>query len=140
MEPFLQNALIVTVGTLLGVPLALLTLLRRDDERLLDLGFTGGIMLVASFTSLILPGVEGGGFWQVGLGILGGVALIRLLDLFTPHEHLMRGYEGPPELANKVKRSWLVALAITIHNIPEGLAVGSPRPTTWSWASSRRWL
>ena len=64
------------------------------------------------------------GFWQVGLGVLGGVALIRLLDLFTPHEHLMRGYEGPPELANKVKRSWLVALAITIHNIPEGLAVG----------------
>jgi len=60
----------------------------------------------------------------VGLGVLGGVALIRLLDLFTPHEHLMRGYEGPPELADKVKRSWLVALAITIHNIPEGLAVG----------------
>jgi ZIP family zinc transporter len=126
VEPFLQNALIVTVGTLLGVPLALLTLLRREDERLLDLGlgFTGGVMLVASFTSLILPGVEGWGFWQVGLGILGGVALIRLLDLFTPHEHLMRGYEGPPELANKVKRSWLVTLAIIIHNIPEGLAVG----------------
>ena len=60
----------------------------------------------------------------MGLGVLGGVALIRLLDLFTPHEHLMRGYEGPPELADKVKRSWLVALAITIHNIPEGLAVG----------------
>ena len=104
----------------------MLTLLRREDERLLDLGlgFTGGVMLVASFTSLILPGVEGWGFWQVGLGILGGVVLIRLLDLFTPHEHLVRGYEGPPELADKVKRSWLVALAITIHNIPEGLAVG----------------
>jgi len=104
----------------------LLTLLRRDDERFLDLGlgFTGGVMLVASFTSLILPAVEEWGFWQVGLGILGGVALIRALDVFTPHEHLMRGYEGPAELANKVKRSWLVALAITIHNIPEGLAVG----------------
>ena len=65
MEPFLQNALIVTVGTLLGVPLALLTLLRRDDERLLDLGlgFTGGIMLVASFTSLILPAWRGSGRW-----------------------------------------------------------------------------
>jgi len=126
VEPFLQHALIVTVGTLLGVPLALLTLLRRDDERFLDLGlgFTGGVMLVASFTSLILPAVEEWGFWQVGLGILGGVALIRALDVFTPHEHLMRGYEGPAELANKVKRSWLVALAITIHNIPEGLAVG----------------
>lgn len=104
----------------------MLTLLRRDDERFLDLGlgFTGGVMLVASFTSLILPAVEEWGFWQVGLGILGGVALIRALDVFTPHEHLMRGYEGPAELANKVKRSWLVALAITIHNIPEGLAVG----------------
>ena len=65
----------------------MLTLLRSEDERLLDLGlgFTGGIKLVASFTSLILPGVEGWGFWQVGLGTLGGVALIRLLDLFTPH-------------------------------------------------------
>lgn len=102
----------------------MLTLFRRDDERLLDLGFTGGIMLVASFTSLILPSVEGWGFWQVGLGVLGGVALIWLPDLFTPHEHLMRGYEGPPELANKVKRSWLAALAIAIRNIPEGLAVG----------------
>ena len=59
MEPFLQHALVVTVGTLLGVPLALLTLLRRDDERLLDLG----------------------------LGFTGGV--------FTPHEHLIRGYEEP---------------------------------------------
>jgi ZIP family zinc transporter len=42
-------------------------------------------MLEAGFTSLIPPGVEGWGFWRVGLGILGGVALIRLLDLFTPH-------------------------------------------------------
>gem|GEM_PF-6637845 len=69
MEPFLQNALIVTVGTLLGVPLALLTLLKREDERLLDLGlgFTGGVMLVASFTSLILPA------WG-GVGVLAGGA------------------------------------------------------------------
>jgi ZIP family zinc transporter len=148
VEPFLQNALIVTVGTLLGVPLALLTLLRREDERLLDLGlgFTGGVMLVASFTSLILPGVEGWGFWQVGLGILGGVALIRLLDLFTPHEHLMRGYEGPPELANKVKRSWLVALAIAIQDVPEGVAVVMPLlryrlvRTAVAVGASARWL
>jgi Predicted divalent heavy-metal cations transporter len=126
VDPFLQNALIVTLGTLLGVPLALLSLLKRGDERLLDLGlgFTGGVMLVASFTSLILPGVEGWGFWQVGLGILGGVVLIRLLDVLLPHEHLTRGYEGPAGLAKAVKRSWLIALAITIHNIPEGLAVG----------------
>jgi len=104
----------------------LLMMLRRGDEGLLDLGlgFTGGVMLVASFTSLILPGVEGWGFWQVGPGLLGGVVLIRLLDLLIPHVHWIRGYEGPAELANKVKRSWLVALAITIHNIPEGLAVG----------------
>jgi len=84
VERFLQNALIVTVGTRLGVLLALLTLLRREDERLrprlLRRRHVGGRL-----HQLDTSGVEGWGFWQVGLGILGGVALIRLLDLFTPH-------------------------------------------------------
>jgi len=72
------------VGTLLGAPLALLTLLRRDDERLRPRlhrrRHVGGRL-----HQLDTSGVVGWGFWQVGLGILGGVALIRLLDLFTPH-------------------------------------------------------
>lgn len=125
MDPLVLNALILIMGTLAGVAAGVLPF-RKWGEGLVDLGlgFTGGVMLVASFTSLILPAVERWGFWQVGLGIAGGVAFIRLLDVLLPHEHLVKGYEGPAVLAGKLKKSWLIALAITIHNIPEGLAVG----------------
>ena len=123
MEPLLSNAAIVTAGTLLGVGMGLTG---RSWDKAIEygLGFTGGVMLVASFTSLILPGVKEWGFWQVGAGIVAGVALIHLLNAVIPHEHLIKGYEGPAAMIGKLRKSWLIALAITIHNVPEGLAVG----------------
>jgi len=98
----------------------------RVSTKYLDLGlsFSAGVMLVASFTSLLLPSIEYAGFTVTFLGFLVGVALIVLLNKYMPHEHLMKGYEGPVELRERFSRVWLMTLAILIHNLPEGLAVG----------------
>jgi ZIP family zinc transporter len=95
------------------------------------LGFAAGVMLAASFFSLIIPGMEiaRGIFvhqWIVALVVTTGVVLgsgfIGLLNEVVPHEHFAQGKEGP-ELW-ETRRVWLFVLAITLHNLPEGLAVG----------------
>ncbi|ABL79174.1 ZIP family metal transporter [Thermofilum pendens] len=92
----------------------------------LALSFSAGVMLVSSFTSLILPALEATrSFALVSSGILLGVLAIMAVDRLVPHEHLLKGYEGPPEGRRLLKKSWLIALAVIIHNIPEGLAVGT---------------
>ncbi|MEM3141759.1 MAG: ZIP family metal transporter, partial [Zestosphaera sp.] len=88
-------------------------------------GFSAGIMVVASFTSLLLPAVELGGASLVTLGFLAGVGLVVVLNKSIPHEHLLKGYEGPSHLKSRMRRVWLMVMAILIHNLPEGLAVGS---------------
>ncbi|ACS90940.1 MULTISPECIES: ZIP family metal transporter [Thermococcus] len=91
-----------------------------------SLSFAAGVMIVASFTSLILPGIEySGRFLPPGVGIMLGIVLIYLIDRFVPHEHLVKGYEGPEEFKNKLRVVWLIVLAVIIHNLPEGLAVGT---------------
>src|SRR3546814_9009002 len=88
-------------------------------------------MLAASAFSLILPGVERGAEISggrglaaalVSLGVLGGAAGIGLLHRYAPHEHFIKGREGAD--ADQLRRLWLFVIAITLHNIPEGLAVG----------------
>ncbi|MFA4662456.1 ZIP family metal transporter [Pyrococcus kukulkanii] len=120
----LAGGLFVALTTSLGALLAVFV--RRIPAWGIDfsLSFAAGIMLVASFTSLILPGIEESGFLQVSIGIILGVGLIYLLDRYLPHEHLTKGYEGPPGLKEKLRKAWLLALAMIIHNLPEGLAVG----------------
>jgi ZIP family zinc transporter len=95
------------------------------------LGFAAGIMLSASFFSLIIPALEvseplyGGGTVPpalVSMGIVIGAIAIYALDKAVPHQHFIKGCEGPR--AQSIKRIWLFVLAITLHNIPEGLAVG----------------
>jgi zinc transporter, ZIP family len=105
----------------------------NPSERANDtmLGFAAGVMLAASFFSLIIPGIDeasrivGPGAPAVGiviLGILIGAATLWAVNRFVPHEHAVLGKTGPhPE---KLRRIWLFVLAITIHNFPEGLAVG----------------
>ena len=94
-----------------------------SDSRISDLGlgFAAGVMLAASFTSLILPGIERGGILPVLAGIVIGAILISLMDRLIPHMHALIGFEG---LSTRLKAIWLFILAITIHNMPEGLAVG----------------
>lgn len=95
------------------------------------LSTAAGIMLAASFFSLILPGieygtVEFGGKVTAVLVIIAGIALGALLlwslHHFVPHEHLHLGREGPDTA--RIKRIWLFVFAITLHNLPEGIAVG----------------
>lgn len=106
----------------------------KGSEKHLDigLGFSAGVMVVASFTSLLLPAIELGGVPLVTLGFFAGVGLVVILDRSIPHEHLLRGYEGPLFMRSRVKRVWLVVMAILIHNLPEGLAVGSSSGISFS--------
>jgi len=89
-----------------------------------SLGFSAGIMLVASFISLVVPALEAGYYLDMGVGLAIGALTIVALDLFVPHEHLVSGYEGPELMRKRLKKALLVALAIAVHNIPEGIAVG----------------
>ena len=94
------------------------------------LGFTGGVMVAASFWSLLSPAIEmsgGEGFERVipaaiGFGL--GALFIFFLDRLTPHLHINFAKEEAEGPKTDWHRSTLLVLAITLHNIPEGLAVG----------------
>jgi len=96
----------------------------KVSDRLLDtmLGFAAGVMLAATSFSLIAPALDLGGIWMTVIGIFAGVIFLDQIDRLTPHMHFISGAEGPPS-ANLTK-VWLFVIAITIHNFPEGLAVG----------------
>jgi ZIP family zinc transporter len=124
-SPILQGLIGGVIITMLNTLGALLVLLwRKPSERFLDtsLGFAAGVMLTASFTSLILPGIEEGGFLPTFVGIFLGAIAIELADRLIPHTHAVLGYEGLA--SSRIKAVWLFIIAITIHNAPEGLAVG----------------
>nr|WP_206203526.1 ZIP family metal transporter [Thermococcus sp. M36] len=90
------------------------------------LSFAAGVMIVASFTSLILPSIDmTGSFTPAGIGIALGVLAIYLIDRFLPHEHLVMGYEGPKAMKDRLRKVWLLVIAVIIHNLPEGMAVGT---------------
>jgi ZIP family zinc transporter len=124
-SPIWQGLVGGVVITLMNTIGALLVLVwRRPSERFLDaaLGFAAGVMLAASFTSLILPGIEHGGIWPVLVGIAAGALVLDLADHVMPHLHAIMGFEG--RYTPRLKAVWLFILAITLHNMPEGLAVG----------------
>ncbi|BAA29722.1 ZIP family metal transporter [Pyrococcus horikoshii] len=115
----------VALMTTLGALIAIFANRMPDWGMDVSLSFAAGVMIVASFTSLILPAIDlTGSFTPAGIGIFLGVLLIYGIDNFIPHEHIIKGYEGPKEFKEKLKLVWLVVLAVIIHNLPEGLAVG----------------
>jgi ZIP family zinc transporter len=118
----LVGGLIIAVFNMLGA-LAVLVW-RRPSPRFLNssLGFAAGVMLAASFTSLILPGIAIGGVWPVLIGMALGALALDLADRWLPHEHAEKGHEGPKSA--RLGGVWLFIIAITLHNLPEGLAVG----------------
>lgn len=92
------------------------------------LGFAAGVMVAASVWSLLIPAMElqaGSGKWQVfpaSIGLLIGFAFLYVIDVITPHLHLDGEHaEGP---RSRLSRTSKLALAVTIHNLPEGMAVG----------------
>jgi len=93
------------------------------SDKLMDvmLGFAAGIMLAASFFSLLTPAILLGGISPTISGFIVGVVALHLIDRYVPHAHIIFGLEGPPS-----KLTWvsLLILAMVIHNFPEGLAVG----------------
>jgi zinc transporter, ZIP family len=96
---------------------------KRAPDKLLDamLGFAAGVMLAATAFSLLIPAIDIGGVWVTVAGLVIGAIFLGLLDRVIPHMHFISGREGPP---SHLSRVWLLILAITLHNFPEGLSVG----------------
>lgn len=91
-------------------------------------GFAAGVMMAASVWSLLLPAIDKSeqlgliGWLPPAVGFLLGMGFLLLLDTFTPHQHL--GADEPEGLKTSAKKSTMLMLAVTLHNIPEGIAVG----------------
>lgn len=133
LNPVMQ-ALIATVFTWLLTALGagLVFFFRKIEKRILDimLGFAAGVMIAASFWSLLAPAIEMAEqsdipSWVPAVtGFLAGGVFLRVIDRILPHLHLNEPIERAEGVSTSWKRSVLLVLAITIHNIPEGLAVG----------------
>ena len=93
------------------------------------LGFASGVMVAASFWSLLLPSLDftadAEGIFKVipsAVGFLLGIGFLLAIDHFTPHLHI--GDDHPEGMKSKLSRTTMLSLAVTIHNLPEGMAVG----------------
>jgi len=130
----ITQALIATLFTwgVTAAGAALVFFTRNINPKLMDsmLGFAAGVMIAASFWSLLAPGIEmaqqmGQIPWVTAIiGFMGGGILMRIADRILPHLHLGMDIEQSEGLKTSWQRSTLLVLAITLHNIPEGLAVG----------------
>lgn len=130
----ITQALIATLFTW-GVTAAgasLVFFTKTVKPKLMDsmLGFAAGVMIAASFWSLLAPGIEmaeqlGHIPWLTAvIGFMGGGIFMSLADRLLPHLHLGLDTEQSEGIKTSWQRSTLLVLAITLHNIPEGLAVG----------------
>ena len=117
-------------GLLSGVGALPAIFLKNVPDKVVNtmLGGAAGVMLAATSFSLIVPGIDHGdalwpgyGAYIVVAGMLFGAVVLDRVDKWLPHEHFFIGREGPD---SKLKKIWLFIIAITIHNFPEGLAVG----------------
>ncbi|WP_336360166.1 ZIP family metal transporter [Haladaptatus sp. ZSTT2] len=133
----LIGGMIIASFNLLGASLVLVW--RNPSEKALDaaLGFAAGVMLAASFTSLIIPGIEqysNGNPVPVLVGVVLGALFLDRSDMLVPHAHYLLSGRSRPDAAHpstnlpvtdeRLSGVILFILAITLHNMPEGLAVG----------------
>lgn len=133
IDPVLA-ALLATLFTwgLTALGASLVFFFKKMNRAIFDgmLGFTGGVMVAASFWSLLAPGIEmspGEGFEKVVPAVVGfglGALFIFGLDKVLPHLHVNFKMSEKEGVKTPWHRSVLLTLAITLHNIPEGLAIG----------------
>ena len=130
MSPMIILALLIPLfGTALGS--ACVFFLKKEINPKLQkilLGFASGVMIAASIWSLLQPAIETYNDkdfkkWLIPvLGFLVGIIFLLLLDYLVPHIHINKGEEGIKK--NKLSKTFKMMLAVTLHNVPEGLAVG----------------
>ncbi len=133
LSPIVQ-ALLATCFTwgLTALGAAGVFLTRTINRKLMNslLGFASGVMIAASFWSLLAPAIEmtesagGKGWLPAAIGFLLGGGFLWLVDKILPHLHLNLPLEESEGIKTPWHRSVLLVLAITLHNFPEGLAVG----------------
>lgn len=105
---------------------------RSIQQRVLDgmLGFAAGVMIAASFWSLLAPAIEMAQGMEIPawlpavVGFLLGGVFLRMIDMILPHLHMGLRENQAEGLPTGLRRSILLVLAITLHNLPEGMAVG----------------
>ena len=122
--------LIPLLGTMIGA--AFVFLMKNEMSLRVQkslLGFASGVMVAASVWSLLIPAMEmeeSKGAWSVvpaAVGFLLGMGFLLLLDEVTPHLHI--GTNKPEGPHSRLSKTAMLALAVTIHNLPEGMAVGA---------------
>ena len=129
LHPVLQ-ALVATLFTwgMTAIGAAPVFLTVRFNQKIMDgmLGLAAGVMIAASYWSLLAPAIEmSGGAWHPALlGFLAGGISLYVIDKILPHLHAGLKLEEAEGVKTRWQRSILLVLAITLHNIPEGLAVG----------------
>lgn len=129
MSGIALGLLIPFLGTIIGS--SFVFFMRKEMSPRLQktlLGFASGVMVAASVWSLLIPGMDmcaDMGKWSVMpavIGFLSGIAFLLLIDFITPHLHL--GNDKPEGPRSHLSRTAMLTLAVTIHNLPEGMAVG----------------
>lgn len=129
MSGIILGLLLPFIGTIIGS--AFVFFMRKEMPSRVQktlLGFASGVMVAASVWSLLIPGMEMSedmGKWAVmpaAVGFLSGIVFLLLVDYITPHLHI--GNATPEGPRSKLSRTAMLTLAVTIHNLPEGMAVG----------------
>ncbi|PWM39654.1 MAG: ZIP zinc transporter [Clostridiales bacterium] len=125
----LAGLMLPFVGTVLGAACVFFVKneIKPGLQKLL-LGFASGVMVAASVWSLIIPAInmsEGMGdlaFIPAAIGFLLGIVFLLAMDKLVPHLH--RGSDAPEGRPSRLKKTTMLVFAVTLHNIPEGMAVG----------------
>ena len=129
MTTMIIGLLMPLLGTMLGSAFVFMMKGEMSDKlQKTLLGFASGVMVAASVWSLLIPAMEmetTKGAWAVvpaAVGFLLGIGFLLLIDVLTPHLHI--GTDKPEGLRSHLSRTAMLTLAVTIHNLPEGMAVG----------------